>query len=461
MSGRITDRALVLGGSIAGLFAARVLSETYTEVIVVDRDALTGVEQARQGVPQGRQVHGLLARGRQAIEELFPGITGDLVAAGAGSGDVAGNLRWYFNGVPLARDESGMVAVTVSRPMLEFHVRQKVQDIPNVRFLERHDILGVTATADAGRITGARVREPDTEIERELTADLVVDATGRGSRTPVWLTELGYQRVAEDRLKIGIGYTTRHYRIRTDPFGRDISINVIASPTLPRGAICGRHGNYIELTAYGVLGDVPPSDPEGFAAFLASLAVPDIAHAASLSEPVDDPVSYQFPANLRRRYERLDRFPDGFVLLGDSVCSFNPTYAQGMTIAALGALALRSHLRSGPPRSMDFLRELARDVLDGPWDLMTTGDLTFPGVPGERTFKVRMAHGLVAKVLEAATRDGKVASAYLRVAGLLDPPEALMKPAMLLRILRGSLGRRSVPVPAPRDGRERPARELA
>ncbi|MFE5502763.1 FAD-dependent oxidoreductase [Amycolatopsis japonica] len=440
VSGQAGKRAIVLGGSVAGLFVARVLSESYSQVLVVDRDILTGVRETRRSVPQGKQVHGLLAKGQQVIEDLFPGFTEEIKADGAGIGDVAGNLRWYFNGKPLARDESGLVAVTASRPFLEYHIRRRVQALTNVTFLEGHDILSLATAEDGRRVVGAVVNGPDGK-EETLTGDLVVDAMGRGSRTPVWLTELGYPRVEEEKLKIGIGYATRHYRLKTDPYRGDISINVIASPALPRGAICGKHGDKIELTAYGILDDHPPTDNEGFLAFIKSLPVPDIYDAISESEPLDDPVGYRFPTNLRRRYEKLADFPEGLFVAGDSVCSFNPTYAQGMTISALGALAMRKHLRSGAgPRPKQYLKELARDVLDAPWEMMNTGDLSFPDVPGKRTMKVKMGHAYVTKVLEAATRDGKVASAYLKMTGLVTTPEALMSPAMLLRVLRNSRG---------------------
>jgi 2-polyprenyl-6-methoxyphenol hydroxylase-like FAD-dependent oxidoreductase len=203
------DRVVVLGGSLGGMFAARVLAESYQEVLLVDRDALHGVSGPRRGVPHGRHAHGLVARGHEILEAQFPGLTEELDAAGVKAGDFSGDIRWYFGGRLLRQVRSGLVSVPATRPVLEHHVRLHVEAIPNVTFLERHDILGLTTTPDRRRVTGVRVRgqEPGDE-ERELLADLVVDTTGRGSRTPAWLAELGYTRPEEERVKIGLAYTT-------------------------------------------------------------------------------------------------------------------------------------------------------------------------------------------------------------------------------------------------------------
>ncbi|MFD0382208.1 hypothetical protein ACFQ2B_06520 [Streptomyces stramineus] len=175
--------------------------------------------------------------------------------------------------------------------------------------------------------------------------------------------------------------------MRSDPYGSDTAINIIGSPDLPRGAICAKvDGDRSVVTAYGVLGDHPPTDPEGLLAFVKSVAAPDVYDALQDAEPLDAPVAYRFPASLRRRYERMSRFPQGLLVTGDAMCSINPTYAQGMTVAALEAVTLRRHLASGtPPKPLAYLRDLATDAIDRAWDLMVGSDLSYPGVEGERT----------------------------------------------------------------------------
>ncbi len=438
MSYGISTRAVVLGGSIAGLFAARVLADVYDEVVVVDRDELVGVETPRRSRPQGKHINAMHVRGRVVMEQLFPGITEELIADECPAGDFAGSVRWYFKGKAIKREDIGYLAVPATAPLMERHIRERTRALENVSFCERHDILGLTTTKDHGRVTGVRVHDHSNGAqEKTIQADLVVDATGRGSRTPAWLAEWGYPTVVEERKKIGLGYTTQHYRIDEDPLDGDLAIIPVAFPESPRGAIFTKtdHGNY-ELTAYGLLGDHPPTDQEGFYAFVKSLAVPDIHEALQHARPLDEPVAFRFPTTIRRRYELLDRFPDGLLVTGDAITCFNPVYAQGMTVAAMSALTIRHHLHSGAsPDPLSYFRDLARDVIDPPWEMTNVVDLSFPGVEGDRTLQVRMAQKFLSLVQIAARRDVKVTTAYMRAAGMLDRPEALMRPAMVMRVL--------------------------
>ncbi|MFE3140945.1 NAD(P)/FAD-dependent oxidoreductase [Streptomyces scopuliridis] len=431
MTGEKWRRAVVLGGSIAGLLAARALSDTYDEVVVVDRDELTDLPEPRKGVPQGRHVHGILARGQQILEEYFPGITGQLEESGAVVGDVAGNVRWIMDGVPMSKGDSGLLAVSVSRPTLEAHVRLRVRSLPNVRFLGNREVVGLRFATGTHHVTGVRTVERGGSGDAAvLPADLVVDALGRGSRVPRWLRHHGWPTVPEERTQVGLTYTTRHYRVGPEPSPGDISVDIVATPDHPRGAICARiDGGRQIVTAYGILGDVPPADPEGFLDFLKSLSSPEIYEAMVDREPLDAPVSYRFPASLRRRYERLRRFPAGLLVVGDAVCSFNPTYGQGMTVAALGSLVLRAHTAGdGLPDPLAYFRDLAHEAVDEAWRQALSNDLGFPGVEGDRTPEILADQEYIGRILEAAQGNGEVAAAYARVIGLVDPPEALRAP---------------------------------
>jgi 2-polyprenyl-6-methoxyphenol hydroxylase-like FAD-dependent oxidoreductase len=438
MDSRVGDRVVLLGGSIAALFAASALAEGYNEVVLVDRDDLVGVREARRGAPQGKHINGLLARGARAMEDLFPEITVQMVRDGCPLTDLAGTVRWYANGVRLQQTRAGLTNVAARRPLMELHVRERVQALSNVTFMERYDITGLETTADQARVTGARVQRQGGD-EEVISADLVVDATGRGSRAPVWLEQLGYGRVEEDGAKIGLGYASRHYRLRSDPFGTDHSIVVIASPDRPRGAIFTKTDDgAVELTMYGILGDHPPTDPEGFNAFAKTLAAPEVYEAIVDAEPIDDPVLYRFPTTMRRRYERFSRFPENFIVIGDAVCTPNPVFAQAQTLAALEALALRDHMRRGEaPQSLAFMKEVGQ-IIDPAWDMTTGVDLSFPGVEGDRPLKLRMIQRYMQRVLAAATADPSVTEAFMRSAGMVDGPEALMRPGFVWRVLRTS-----------------------
>lgn len=449
-TGRIGARAIVLGGSMAGLLAARVLSESFGEVVIVDRDKLVGVREARRGVPQGRHVHGLLARGQQILDELFPGFTERVAATGVPTGDL-GELRWFFNGKRLAPSTTGCVCVSADRPVLEFHVRSRVEELAGVSFLEGHDILGYTTTPDHRRVTGARVAPHGRAGEETaLAADLVVDATGRGSRTPVWLEQLGYQRPPEDRIKIDLSYTTRHYRLPDESIlGGDLSINPVATPSHRRGAFFSRiDGGRSIVSLTGVLGDRAPTDPDGFIDWMRTLPVPDVFDVIRDAEPLDDPVSFHYPESVRRRYEKLRRFPDRLIVLGDAACSFNPVYGQGMTVAALESMALRGQLRRGFPVASRWFAEISK-IIDLAWDISAGGDLGFPEVRASRSLKVRLGNAYLTKMQAAATADGAVTRTFMRVAGLVDPPSALMKPGMIARVLRTARRLNRQPVQAP------------
>jgi 2-polyprenyl-6-methoxyphenol hydroxylase-like FAD-dependent oxidoreductase len=448
MSKLIGKRALVLGGSMAGLLFARVLSESYAQVTIVDRDRLVGVTSPRRGVPQGVHAHALLARGKQILDELFPGFTEDMRSAGMPMVDM-GEMHWYLEGRRLRNAHTGLVAVTLSRPTMENLVRNRVAALPNVEFMEGYDITGVVTTPGRDRVTGTTVlRHAGTPEEETLVADLVIDATGRGSRSVQWLTDLGYQAPDEERVKIGLSYTTCEFLLPSRPLENDWSEIPLTTPTSPRGAFFGRvNGDRHILSLTGMLGDHAPVDIEGFRDYAKSLPIPYVHEAIRDVEPEVGPTLTRFPASIRRRYEYLPAFPEGFLIVGDAVCSFNPVYGQGMTVAALEALTLRSHLQRGSlPPAKRFFTDISK-VIDAPWGIAAGGDLAWPEVEGKRTWMVKIMNAYMAKVMYGMLFDSRLTEAFMRVAGLIDPPQALLRPGNLLRVRRAS--KRRLPMPEP------------
>jgi len=444
----IGERAVVMGASMAGLLAARVLADRYGQVTVIDRDELPETPLHRRGVPHGRHIHALAARGQQVLEELFPGLTAELIADGAPAGDMLTDARFYLSGHRLARARSGLMLLCASRPFLEAHVRARVRALPNLTLLDRRDVVGLTTTPDGHRVTGARVlRRADGSAEELVGADLVIDATGRGSRAPTWLDALGYPRPEREQVRIGLEYATRTYRLPPGALDGQLAILDAGTPTLPRtGALQRLEGGRLMLTLAGILGDTPPTDPDGYLEYARSLRFPDIYDAVRNAEPLDDPIGFRFPASVRHRYELSDRFPAGFLAVGDAVCSFNPIYGQGMSVAALEALTLRRHLARGiEPEPRRWFRDLAR-VVAVPWDMSAGGDLLFPGVPGHRTLKIRLLGGYLTRLHAAATADPYLATAFMRVAGLVAPPPSLLAPGIILRVVRAGRDPRSVAV---------------
>jgi 2-polyprenyl-6-methoxyphenol hydroxylase-like FAD-dependent oxidoreductase len=347
-------------------------------------------------------------------------------------------IRAYFGGHRLQPGPSGLLALQASRPMLEAGVRARVRTLPAVAFMDRCDVAGLTTTYDGGRVTGARVvRRLDDSAEQTLTADLVVDATGRGSRTPAWLEMLGYPRPPVERVRIGLGYASRTYRLVPGLMDGDLGVLIAATPDHPRGgALAAMENDRFLVTLFGILGDHPPTDPAGFRDFAGTLQFPDIMRALRDAEPLDEPVPFRHPASVRHRYERLSRFPEGLLVMGDAVCTFNPIYGQGMSVVALQALALRAHLHQHTrPQPVRFFRQISR-VVDAPWSMATGGDLAFPKVIGRRTMQMRVLNRYLARLFAGAACDPRLGRAFLRVAGLVDPPQALLAPGVAARVLR-------------------------
>lgn len=437
MGKRIGDHAVVLGASMAGLVTAGALAKAYARVTVFDRDAMSEIGAHRRGVPQDRHLHFLHPRGRQALDELFPGLSARLIEQGAVTGDTLGNIRWQLSGYQFRQADIRLPGLLASRPFLEGNVRARVSELPNVTLVERTDVVTLTATTDRCRVTGVRVHDTVGGGEREVPADLVIDATGRGSRVPLWLSELGYDGAVVDRVDIGLGYASRIYRLPPGALGTDMAMLTAGTPQNSRGgAIAAIEGGRHILTIFGILGDHPPTDPAGFDAFAASLLFPDIAQAIRDAEPLTDPVPFRFPASVRHRYERLRRFPTGLLVLGDAICSFNPIYGQGMTVAAVQAGVLHRLLTRGRmPQPRRYFRAIARTI-NTPWDIAVGADLAFPKVPGARTAKIRLVNSYLPKLHAAAATDIMLGRAFVRVLGMMDRPEGLLRPDRVLRVLR-------------------------
>src|SRR5215475_14538075 len=268
---RIGEHAIVIGASMGGLLAARALSEFYTNVTVLERDAFPLSDVPRKGVPQGRHAHGLLARGREVIEAFFPGWTDEVVASGGRRGDIVGNVAWIGHGVTLKSSPSDMIGLLASRPVLEGHVRRRLLALPNVRAIENSAVQGLVAARDNSAVQGVRVRISG-GAGQVVLADLVVDASGRGSSSPAWLEGLGHAGPEEERIEIGIGYTTRVYRRRAGDLGGKLALVVAGSgPNWRNGALLFQSDDRWIVSIGGYFGDHALDDEQMFAAYARSL----------------------------------------------------------------------------------------------------------------------------------------------------------------------------------------------
>ena len=424
------QRAVVVGGSMSGLMAARVLSDHFKEVVLFDRDTISSHAETRKGVPQGQHAHALLASGRLTLEKYFPAFKEELLAQGALTGTYQ-QLRWFDNGVYHAGFD-GLEALIVSRPTLEKYVRSRLLRLPNVRITDCRAVDGVVSSA--GRVTGVKCGD---EV---VNADLAVDASGRGSQSPAWLEAMGFRRPNEDAVRVGLGYATRIYRRTAADLKGDLAVICPSAPPQTRGGVAlAMEGDRWMVTLFGMLGDHPPTDEQGFNEFARTLPAPDVFEVVSQGTPLTDPVPFKFPQSTRRRYELLDRFPDGYLVFGDAVCSFNPIYGQGMSAAALQAAELDRSLAGGDDGLAKRFFTAASKVIDAPWTMAVGGDLRYDAVDGARTGMVKFINWYIGKLHIAAAGDPAVARAFHRVANLLDPPPAILKPGIAFRILQGNM----------------------
>jgi 2-polyprenyl-6-methoxyphenol hydroxylase-like FAD-dependent oxidoreductase len=436
------EHAVVLGGSMAGLVAARALSDHFARVTLVERDEFPDGPETRKGVPQIRHVHVLLKRGELVLAELFPGLLDELVAGGAHRIDMAGDTRWHHYGGWKVRFRSGMDFYCQSRPFLEWKVRQRVAAIGNVTIADRSDAQGFVTDAAKRRVTGLVTRGAD-GVVRTLDASLVVDAGGRGSRTPQWLAGLGLEAPTESRVGVDVGYASRLYRPSSRAKrGWKALFIYHRVPSTRLAVIVPVEDDRWMVTEVGWFRDYPPGDEEGFLAFARSLPEPDVYDAIRDAEPCSPIAVHRFPHNLRRHYERLASMPSGLVVLGDAICSFNPIYGQGMTSAALGAATLgqilaetrnAEHLATVGER---FHARFAR-ILDGVWMQTTSEDLRFSQAEGKRPWWLGLANAYTARVYERSRTDAVVSRAFLQVMHLMQPPASLFRPAIAARVLFG------------------------
>ncbi|MEA2195406.1 MAG: hypothetical protein QOG42_1840 [Solirubrobacteraceae bacterium] len=456
---RAGEHAIVIGASMAGLLAARVLSDSYDRVTVLDRDRLPeGVTENRRAVPQGRHAHGLQLGGQAALEELLPGFCDETMDEGAPSLRPGLEMRFKLAGHDIARTAVGTDGSVASRPLLEGIVRRRVRAIENVTVRDHCGVVDLLSCD--GRVTGVRAQDrAPGSAPTDLRADLVVAASGRGGKVAKWLEAMGYDGPAEERVDVDIMYASRNLRMRPGALGDDKIILDAAYPGRPRGVamLADENGTWnVTLYGYGE-DDRPPTDPEGFKAFAATVTDPDVAAAIAQAEPANEIATHGYPASVRRRYDTLRRFPEGLLVMGDAMCSFNPIYGQGMTVAALEAVALREVLRQGDARLAKRFFKAARGPVDHAWKLSTGGDLALPEIEQAAPLPDRVVNRYMERLVATAAHDELVARTFFEVTGMLRPPTALLAPAIARRVLRRGAARRPVAQPALVSGAQAPA----
>ncbi len=441
---KVGSHALVIGGSLAGLFAARVLADSFDNVTILDRDIFPATPDHRKGVPQSYHAHGLLPTAFPILEQLFPGIMNDLRANGAAT---ASNM------VPLAIvSPKGLLplpkrpgeTISFSRPLLEWQVRDRVSKRPEVRIIANTEATGLLAMEDRTHVIGIQMHERGQEDRiTRLYADLVVDASGRHSKAPQWLVELGYDAPPVETINSNLRYASRFYA-KPEQFPAEW-LNLIVNgppPNKHAGLILSVDRGRWHVTLGGMAGIVPPIDEDGFLRWARDLPDPTIYEALRIAQPLTPIRGYGTPENHLRHFERMQRWPPGFIVIGDAVCAFNPIYGQGMTVSALDAMTLKGCLQEQQrsPRAdfeQNFQQQLA-ETISPAWLLATSEDLRIPTVRlrGARPNSgLRLLHRYLDLVLYSAIVDPEIAQEYFNVLTLATPPRSLVRPRMVAHVL--------------------------
>jgi 2-polyprenyl-6-methoxyphenol hydroxylase-like FAD-dependent oxidoreductase len=427
--------ALVIGGSIAGILAARALARHYDRVTILERDDFGRSQWPRPGVPQGSHGHALLLSGIRAIEELFPGSHTGLVEAGAVPVDFTEDFRFFHFGVWKARHGSNLRGTLQSRSLLERYLRQRLTSFSNVELRGGCSAEALVPSTRLDRIKGVRVRGAR-ERSEIVDADLVVDAGGQGSRTPRWLADLGYAPPETLQVPINLGYATQIYRPPVE--SRDW-FGLVVYPRAPQGHRAGYifaiEDGLWQVTLSGYMGDHPAPDTAGFQSFARSLARADIADNLKDATPASEIWRFCFPAATWRRYDRLNRFPDGLVVLGDAVCRLDPTYAHGMSAAAKSAVLLERCLSTG---SIQEFRKRLYWILLEPWLIISSEAYRHRGIQGRRRPVHWLMQWFAGNIYELSATSKEVHTLSFEVMHLDKRIPALLRPSVLGQVLRNS-----------------------
>ena len=443
------DRAIVVGGSLAGLLTARVLSDHFAEVRLLEKDPLSDDVRPRPGVPQSQHLHALLPRGLKIIESFFPGICEELQSHGAIPLDVADDVAWLTPQGWGVKFRSDLEALSFTRDLLDFVVRRRVMTLNNVTLSHRWEVGGLVRSA-SGSVLGVRARELNADPRApylQIPSDLVVLATGRLNAISKWFDDAGIEQPRLTTINAHIGYASRMYRRPNHEVADWKAIILQAAPpaTHRSGLVFPVEGDRWLVTLIGADRDYPPNDDAGFLEFARSLPSPCLYEAIRDAEPLTPIRAYRATDNRRLHLDRIRKWPDGLIVLGDAACAFNPVYGQGMSTAAIEASLLSTLLSANgtfanPLRG--FQRRIA-EIIKSPWTLATSADLRFRSVEGARANRrTRIMHWYVDRVLRLGTTNRWARRRFLEVQGMLRDTSAILKLDMIWRVL-ASLGQRT------------------
>ena len=445
---KLANHAIIIGGSIAGLLAARVLSEYVSQVTVIEKDALTAEPARRKGTPQATQFHSLHQAGADIISQLLPDMMLDLPSSGLLPADIGADVQAFFYGGWLPQLHVGSNIYWCDRPRFEWTMRQHVTALANVELISGAKVAALRHDKDQRRITGVTLRTA--EEEQTISADIVIDAGGRGSRMPQWLRAIGCGSPPESNLRINMGDVTGIFQLPVDetPEWKAMVIGTQPGVNNKMGGAHRLPNNQIKVLLAGWFGDHPPTDEAGFVAFSRKLSQPDLYNVLRQAKLVSPVSGHKLPSNQWRHYEKMADMPDGLFVLGDAICSFNPGYGQGMTVTAMHVMALQAVLNNLRKRGQTLaqrgvnrrFQKAAASVSQKAWMSATSEDLRYPQAEGARPLPLRLMQRHLDKVMAIAHHNPDVTRRFYEVMTFRRSPASIFYPDVLWAIVKHEVG---------------------
>ncbi|PGE97660.1 glutamate synthase [Bacillus pseudomycoides] len=432
-------KAIVIGGSIAGKLAAKALSDYFQEVIILEAGEEWNEKRPRKRVPQSHHPHVLLKGGEVAIEKLFPAIMNQLKEDGGIENNFTGDLKWHHFGLWKQPFIGELNAVQQSRPMLEWHIQKRMSEVTNITTKYETMVEQLIIDQQHNKVSGVKVRCMKTGNKENLHAELVVDASGFGSKNIEWLETQGIE-VKEEKVWIQLFYATRVFQLKKNECPD--WCNLLISPSFPENP----YGAFIQtiednryfVTFSGYANENVPKTDEEFLAFAHKLPAPDVIHFLEQAEPITDIKIHKIPYQVRRRFDLVKNMPEGFLVIGDAHCRFDPVFGQGISVAAMEAEELQMCLKKGKVLEKDFTRDFYKrisKIIATPWEMVTTEAFRHPKIKGENPFIQPFQQWYTKKIYQLSASNTDVYIRLVRVMNLMRSPLHLLHPKVWLAIL--------------------------
>lgn len=439
------EKAIIIGGGISGKLAARVLSDFFKEVVVIERDSEPSGPFTRKGAPQGEHLHALLHAGEYGLEALFPGITQRFYSSGAIKINSTRDLSWFHHGVWKLQYDGGYTTTLQTRPHLEWHIEEYIKKIPNITVHYKHIVENYLFDKQANRITGVKVKNSSAQIQM-LKADLIVDASGASSLSTSWLKKHNYS-IPEEKVNIGLTYISKFFHLPNQYRNWTIKL-VYPNPPQEKigGTISKVEGNRYVVTLFGYQNIINEKeilkDDSRFLELTKELPTLDIYQEIKNGTSLNKISIYRVPHMIWKRYDKMRELPKGLLLIGDTVCRIDPVFGQGMSIAVLETLALQK-LFQNPNYHVDkitaiFPKRTAK-IISPIWNMVATEDLRYRNVKEKKSIGLVIQQWYSKKIFQLSAQNQYVYDSFIKVMNLVSPITILFHPKIIKSVIVQSL----------------------